>query len=65
MSAALLEAANHKVGGVDKESVVFQFGGNTYVYVDAGANGLTDNDALVALSGTQNLDLLISNGIII
>lgn len=65
LNAALLEAANYSVGGVAKDSVVFHFGGNTYVYVDNGAAGLSDNDALVALSGTLNLDLLISNGVII
>jgi hypothetical protein len=44
--------------------VVFHFGGNTYVYSDVLANGLTDDDALVQLSGTLNLDLLLTSGII-
>jgi hypothetical protein len=42
---------------------VFQFQGNTYVYADIGAtagtfDGLTDNDLLVKLTGTVDLDLL-------
>ena len=51
--------------GADVENVVFHFGGNTYAYVDTGANGLTDNDQLVQLSGTLNLDLLLQSGVII
>jgi len=67
LDAALLEAANLKAadGTTNVENVVFHFGGNTYVYVDTGTNGLSDNDKLVILSGTLNLDLLIQTGVII
>lgn len=43
---------------------MFHFGGNTYVYVDSGANGLTDADKLVVLTGQLNLDLLVQTGVI-
>jgi len=66
IEAALLQAAGLKTAaGADVENVVFNFGGNTYAYVDTGANGLTDNDQLVKLSGTLNLDLLLQTGVII
>jgi hypothetical protein len=66
IEAALLQAAGLKTAaGADVENVVFHFGGNTYAYVDTGANGLTDNDQLVQLSGTLNLDLLLQTGVII
>ena len=66
LDAALLEAANFKnAAGANVENIVFGFGGNTYVYVDTGANGLTDNDQLVVLSGSLNLDLLVTSGVII
>lgn len=42
------------------ETVVFAFGGNTYVYHDAGTAGSVDAaDVLVKLTGTVNLDALI------
>jgi hypothetical protein len=68
LEAALLQAAGLKggaLGTTDIDKVVFNFGGNTYVYVDTGSNGLTDNDQLVQLSGTLNLDLLLQSGVII
>lgn len=65
LEGALLEASAFTVGGVAKENVVFNFGGNTYVYVDTGANGLTDSDQLVVLTGTLNLDLLLQSGVVI
>jgi hypothetical protein len=43
---------------------VFHFGGDTYVYQDFGANGLTDTDFLVRLTGLQNLDLLIGGSVL-
>jgi hypothetical protein len=45
--------------------LVFQFGGDTYVYVDAGVAGLDDNDQLVKLTGNYDLDLLIQAGVLI
>ena len=68
LEAALLQAAGLKGGAngtTDIDKVVFHFGGNTYAYVDTGNDGLTDNDQLVALSGTLNLDLLLQTGVII
>ena len=66
LEGALLEAANFKVAGVDVNNVVFQFGGNTYVYVDGGANNVLDNtDNLVKLTGLLNMDLLIQTGVVI
>lgn len=68
LEAALLQAAALKGGAngtTDIENVVFHFGGDTYVYQDVGANGLTDNDALVRMTGTLNLDLLLTSGVII
>jgi len=41
-------------------NLVFAFGGDTYVFVDAGSAGLIDAaDTVVKLTGTVNLDLLI------
>jgi len=51
-------------GGVATDNLVFHFGGDTYVYVDTGANGLTDNDVLVKLTGTLDLDQMITAGVI-
>ena len=66
IEAALLEAATFKVAGADVNNVVFHFGGNTFVYVDAGtANTLDSADKLVQLTGTLNLDLLLQTGVII
>ena len=66
LEAALLQAAGLKdAAGGNVNNVVFHFGGNTYAYVDTGNDGLTDNDQLVALSGTLNLDLLLQTGVII
>ena len=63
LGAALNAAANSNA--TNQGFSVFIFGGNTYAYVDTGANGLTDNDQLVQLSGTLNLDLLLQSGVII
>ena len=51
-------------GAVAMDNVVFHFGGDTYVYVDTGTDGLTDNDILVKLTGTLDLDQLITTGVI-
>jgi hypothetical protein len=41
-------------------SLVFQYGGDTYVYVDAtGAGTLQDGDVVVKLTGTVDLDMLV------
>jgi hypothetical protein len=45
--------------------VVFQFGGDTYVFADTGANNTLDaSDFLVKLTGLVDLDLLIQGGVI-
>lgn len=65
LDAAILEAANLVVGGAAKDNVVFHFGGNTYVYQDLGTAGLTNDDVLVKMSGTLNLDLLLQANVIV
>jgi len=65
LDAALLEAANLVVGGAAKNDVVFNFGGDTYVYRDLNTAGLDDTDVLIKMSGTLNLDLLLQSGVII
>jgi hypothetical protein len=70
LGAALLEAANLVVGGAAKNDVVFNFGGDTYVFPDLAAGGssvagLDDGDTLVKLSGTLNLDLLLQANVIV
>lgn len=42
------------------DNVVFQYGGDTYIYSDVGANGLTDNDVLIKLTGNIDLDMLVA-----
>lgn len=59
---ALTQAGASTVGN----NLVFAFGGDTYVYVDAGtAAGLDDGDTVVKLTGTLNLDLLIQAGVLV
>jgi len=41
------------------DNVVFQYEGNTYIYSDIGGNGLTDNDVVVKLTGTIDMDMLV------
>ena len=61
LDLALKDAAAYKVGGSDVDSLVFQFGGNTYVFQDKGtdANLLDAADTVVQLTGQVNLDALI------
>ncbi|KFI08583.1 DUF4214 domain-containing protein [Massilia sp. BSC265] len=57
---ALKEAAAYKVNGVDANTLVFSFGGDTYVYQDVGGNNTVDaNDIVVKLTGAVNLDALV------
>jgi hypothetical protein len=67
LDAALLQAASLKAadGTTNVQNVVFGFGGDTYVYSDQGTEGLTDDDFLVKMSGSLNLDLLLTSGVII
>jgi hypothetical protein len=66
LEAALLQAAGLKnAADANVNNVVFHFGGDTYVYQDVGNDGLTDNDALVRMTGQLNLDLLLTSGVII
>lgn len=56
LDLALKDAAVSTTG----DNLVFQLGGNTYIYSDTGANGTVDgNDVLVKLVGTVDLDALI------
>lgn len=56
LDLALLDAAKSAVGN----SLVFQMGGNTYIYVDAGNADLVDAaDTVVKLTGTVSLDVLV------
>ena len=41
------------------DNVVFQYGTDTYIYSDVGANGLTDNDIVIKLTGTVDMDMLV------
>ncbi len=59
---AALTAAGTSAAG---NRLVFTFGGDTYVYVDNGTDGLDDSDGLVKLTGTFDLDLLIQTGVLI
>lgn len=60
----LTEAGAATAGGAPTDNLVFHFGGDTYAYVDTGADGLTDNDILVKLTGTLDLDQLTTAGVI-
>jgi hypothetical protein len=54
-----LDANLTTVGAMTAANVVFQNGGNTYIYRDLGTAGLTDDDQVIELIGLVNLDLLI------
>jgi len=41
------------------DNVVFQYEGNTYIYADNGADGLTNNDVVIKLTGTVDMDMLV------
>jgi trimeric autotransporter adhesin len=57
---ALKDAAAYTVGGAARDTLVFQFGGDTYVYKDLGvANSVDAADIVVKLTGTIDLDALI------
>jgi len=59
---AALTAAGASTAG---NRLVFTFGGDTYIYVDNGTDGLDDSDGLVKLTGSYDLDLLIQGGVLI
>ncbi len=66
LDLALKDAAAYTVNGSAADNLVFQLGGNTYVYHDAaaigGATGTIDaNDTVVELAGQVNLDLLAAS----
>jgi hypothetical protein len=64
-TATTLIGALTAAGASATARLVFQFGGDTYVYVDAGALGLDDGDTVVKLTGNYDLDLLIQGGVLI
>jgi hypothetical protein len=57
LDAALNTLANR----ASAESLVFQTGGNTYIFVDAtsSTNGVQDNDTVIELVGLVDLDNLV------
>ena len=65
-TAATLDLALVDLAASANDKLVFQFGGDTYVYADvtaagaAGDNIVNDTDVLVKLTGTVDLDLLVS-----
>jgi hypothetical protein len=67
LEAALLQAASLTFAGTTNavDNVLFHFGGDTYAYQDLGNAGLSDDDVLVKMSGTLNLDLLLTSSTIV
>lgn len=60
LDLALKDAAVFAVSGTAKDNLVFQLGGDTYIYSDTGTNNTVDsNDVLVKLTGTVDLDALV------
>jgi len=56
IGAMLVSAADSTLG----DNLVFQFEGNTYIYVDGGTAGSLDSsDTVVKLTGAVDLDLLV------
>lgn len=47
------------LGAAAENNVVFQYEGNTYVYADVGAAGLTNDDVVIKLTGTVDMDMLV------
>ncbi|MGF6275041.1 hypothetical protein ABIB38_003438 [Massilia sp. UYP11] len=58
-TAATFGLALTELGAAAADNVVFQYGGDTYIYSDVGANGLTNNDVVIKLTGTIDLDMLV------
>ena len=56
-----LDAALTVVGALTDANVVFQNGGNTYIYQDLGVAGRGEDDGLIELVGLVDLDLLITD----
>lgn len=65
-TAASLNLALVDLAASANDKLVFQFGGDTYIYADvantgaAGDNILNDTDVLIKLTGAVDLDLLVS-----
>lgn len=57
LNLALVNAA----ASADGDSLVFAFGGNTYIYADIGGSAdlVDDADVVIKLTGTVDLDLLV------
>jgi hypothetical protein len=49
-----------EAGASATDDLVFNFDGNTYLYTDVGSDGLDDADTLIKLTGTYDLDQLIT-----
>ncbi len=59
-TATTLAGILTEAGDSATANLVFNFGGDTYIYGDDGAAGLDDADVLVKLVGTYDLDQLIT-----
>jgi len=58
-TATTLAGSLTAAGANATANLVFHFNGDTYVYVDDATAGLSDNDTVIKIVGTQDLDLLI------
>lgn len=59
-TATTLAGILTEAGDSATANLVFNFGGDTYIYGDDGTAGLDDADVLVKLVGTYDLDQLIT-----
>lgn len=59
--ADTLELYLIEVAALDKDNVVFDFGGDTYVYNDLGDAGYNDTDGLVKLTGGVDIDAALAS----
>jgi hypothetical protein len=58
-TATTLAGALTEAGANATAALMFNFGADTYIYVDNGTAGLTDTDVVVKVIGTQDITLLI------
>jgi hypothetical protein len=59
--ADTLELYLTEVAALEKDDVVFDFGGDTYVYNDLGAEGYNETDGLVKLTGGVDIDAALES----
>jgi len=58
-TATTLAGVLTEAGANAGDQLMFNFGGDTYIYVDNGTAGLSDTDVVVKVVGTQDITLLI------